>query len=205
MNNMMPHLLAFQFDGQEVEFDIAGEEVMINATEMAHIFAKEPYEFLRLEQTKRFIAAMESAIPAFRTGTAPVLNAGIALVESENDPQNDEPVPELVRTEKGKGVDGGVTWMHRVLALKFAAWLSAEFEVWIYRTIEQVLHAHGQRIGQEVREKARLLDRREEIKAQLQAEPLFQEYLLLDFKIRQASNRMAKHTTNQLSIFRQSA
>jgi len=189
MNNPMPHLLAYQFDGQEVEFDIAGEEVMINATEMANAFGKEPYAFLRLEQTKRFMAAMESAFPAFKSVAETEL-------ESENSP--------LVRTKRGRD-DSGATWMHRTLALKFAAWLSPDFEVWIYRTIEEVLYAHGQRIGQEVREKARLLDRREEIKAQLQAEPLFQEYLMLDFKIRQASNRMAKYTTNQLSIFRQSA
>jgi hypothetical protein len=198
MNNTMPHLLAFRFDDQEVEFDIASEEVMINATEMGKIFGKRPVDFLRLEQTERFLDAMKSAFPAFRSEAEPLLNAGNSL------PATDE-TPEIVRTEKGKGVDGGVTWMHRTLALKFAAWLSPEFEVWIYRTIEEVLYAHGQRIGQEVREKARLLDRREEIKAQLQAEPLFQEYLMLDFKIRQASNRMAKHTTNQLSIFRQSA
>jgi hypothetical protein len=34
---------------------------------------------------------------------------------------------------------------------------------------------------------------------------MLQEYLMLNFKIRQASNCMAKHTTSQLSIFWQSA
>ncbi len=29
--------------------------------------------------------------------------------------------------------------MHRVLALKFAAWLSPDFEVWVYSTIEKLL------------------------------------------------------------------
>ena len=29
--------------------------------------------------------------------------------------------------------------MHRVLALKFAAWLSPRFELWVYSTIEQIL------------------------------------------------------------------
>ena len=29
--------------------------------------------------------------------------------------------------------------MHRVLALKFAAWLSPRFELWVYSTIEQLL------------------------------------------------------------------
>jgi hypothetical protein len=31
------------------------------------------------------------------------------------------------------------TWMHRVLALKFAAWLNPDFEVWVYCTIENLL------------------------------------------------------------------
>jgi len=29
--------------------------------------------------------------------------------------------------------------MHRVLALKFAAWLSPDLEVWIYSTIERIM------------------------------------------------------------------
>jgi len=29
--------------------------------------------------------------------------------------------------------------MHRILALKFAAWLSPKFELWIYSTIERLL------------------------------------------------------------------
>jgi hypothetical protein len=31
------------------------------------------------------------------------------------------------------------TWMHRILALKFAAWLSPKFELWVYSTIEDLL------------------------------------------------------------------
>jgi hypothetical protein len=31
------------------------------------------------------------------------------------------------------------TWMHRVLALKFAAWLNPSFELWVYCTIENLL------------------------------------------------------------------
>ena len=29
--------------------------------------------------------------------------------------------------------------MHRILALKFAAWLDSDFEVWVYSTIENLL------------------------------------------------------------------
>lgn len=36
------------------------------------------------------------------------------------------------------GIDPG-TWMHQKLALKFAAWLSVEFEMWVYDRIEELL------------------------------------------------------------------
>lgn len=201
----MPHLLTFRFDEQEVEFDITGADVLVNATEMAKIFGKEPYAFLRLEQTKRFMAEMESAFPAFRTGAETVLNAGNALSEEENSLRTVDAPAELVRTERGKSVDGGVTWMHRLLALKFAAWLDARFEVWVYGTIEQVLFAHGQRMGEEVREKARLLDRRDELRQQLRDNALFQEHELIEYKLRQVGHRMARHNTSQLQLFRQPA
>lgn len=29
--------------------------------------------------------------------------------------------------------------MHRVLALKFAAWLNSEFELWVYATIDSII------------------------------------------------------------------
>ena len=41
----------------------------------------------------------------------------------------------VIKSEVGRY---GGTWMHRKLALKFAAWLSAEFEMWVYDRIEEL-------------------------------------------------------------------
>ena len=41
---------------------------------------------------------------------------------------------EIIQT---KGQSG--TWMHRILALKFAAWLDTKFEIWVFSTIDQIL------------------------------------------------------------------
>jgi hypothetical protein len=199
MNDTHPHLLIFAFDGQDVEFDLSDAEVMINATEMATIFGKKPYEFIRLEQTQRFIAEMKSAFPAFKYGPAPYLKP---TPEDENAADTSDGQLELVRTKRGRD-DSGATWMHRLLALKFAAWLDARFEVWVYRTVEQVLFAHGQRLGEEMREKARLLDRREELREALQGNPQFQEHQAVEYKLRQIGTRMARHNTSQLQLFRQ--
>lgn len=39
---------------------------------------------------------------------------------------------------KQGGTEQG-TWMHKLLAYKFAAWLSAEFELFVYKTFDNVL------------------------------------------------------------------
>jgi hypothetical protein len=125
--------LEFEFNKQVIEFDISGAEVMINATEMGKIFNKEPYDFLKQEGTKRYIQELKSAIPTFRTDAESELNAGKGILKDEN----------VVRTDRGKAVDGGSTWMHRQLALKFAAWLDPKFEVWVYQTIDKLLFDHA--------------------------------------------------------------
>lgn len=43
----------------------------------------------------------------------------------------------VLKTVKGGKTSG--TWMHRTLALKFAAWLNPDFELWVYETIEKIL------------------------------------------------------------------
>ncbi len=39
---------------------------------------------------------------------------------------------------KKGGTEQG-TWMHKLLSLKFAAWLNPEFELFVYKTFESVL------------------------------------------------------------------
>lgn len=204
MNSTAPRLLTFEFERQQIEFDITEADVLVNATEMGKIFGKRPVDFLRLEQTQRFLAEMESAFPAKRSEAESLRFAGNALFEAENTPRSEDVSLELVRTQRG-GEENGATWMHRLLALKFAAWLDARFEVWVYRTVEQVLFAHGQRLGEEMREKARLLDRRDEIRQELQGNALFLEHEQIEVKLRQIGHRMGRHTNSQLHLFRQSA
>ena len=69
---------------------------------------------VELKSTKAFIAA--SNLPHFR--------GRLGLSDSDEIFEN-------------KGRSG--LWFHRVLALKFAAWLNPEFEVWIYITIDELL------------------------------------------------------------------
>ncbi len=85
---------------------------MVNATEMAKIFDKLPSGFLRVKQTQKFIATLKKRY---------------ANLHNEN----------IVRIIQGGDSQG--TWMHEKLTLKFAAWLSPEFELWVFDKIQEIL------------------------------------------------------------------
>ena len=103
------------FEENPISFNLGkNKDVMVNATEMAKVFNKDLYQFTKSDHAKAFIEACLK--PA---------NAGFLRVKSEED---------LIVSRQKSG-----TWMHRVLALKFAAWLNPDFEVWVYATIEDML------------------------------------------------------------------
>lgn len=95
--------------------------MMINATEMAKPFGKKVEAFMRNEGTILFVnEALKSE------------NSRFLGIQDESD---------LVDSRQKTG-----TWMHRILALKFAAWLNPSFELWVYSTIENLLFGkHVQR------------------------------------------------------------
>ncbi|MGB0931392.1 MAG: KilA-N domain-containing protein, partial [Chitinophagales bacterium] len=107
----MAKLQVFRYKGQEITFDFRNGNRMINATQMAKLFGKETTHFLKNQQTKDYISV---------------------LVETEN--SQFEKIVNIIRGGKYNG-----TWMHEQLALKFAAWLSPEFEVWVFSKIQELL------------------------------------------------------------------
>ena len=103
------------YEGNEIEFSLdKDEKMMVNATEMAKVFDRDLFQFTKSEHCRAFINSCQK--PAF---------AGLLGIDNEND---------LIVSRQKSG-----TWMHRVLALKFAAWLNPDFEVWVYSTIEALL------------------------------------------------------------------
>lgn len=104
----MSNIIPFPYQGQAVRFNTDG---WINATDVAKRFGRLPNEWLRLEETMRYMDALAAA-----------LNAG----ESRN----------LVRTSRGRT---GGTWLHPKLAVVFARWLDVEFAVWADLQIDALL------------------------------------------------------------------
>lgn len=111
---------------QVVTFQINEQNLMVNATEMARIFDRQINHFMDTDSTRRFIEACLNS-----------RNSGNLGVKKESD---------LFVSKQKSG-----TWMHRILALKFAAWLDPNFEVWVWRLIDQLLFADYHALKQSVK------------------------------------------------------
>lgn len=101
----------FQYNGSSITFQ-KGDNVMVNATEMAKPFNKRPNDFLILKSTNELTNSLSA-----KTGI---------------------PVTGLVIVNQGGNNQG--TWMHEDLALVFAQWLSPDFYLWCNDRIKELLH-----------------------------------------------------------------
>ena len=106
MNNQV-----FEYNGNAVTFQLGNGDVMVNATQMAKPFNKQPHEYLRLPSTNELVKAI--------TGKSRI---------DEN---------QLVTTIRGGSNPG--TWMHEDIALDFAQWLSVDFRLWCLDRIKELV------------------------------------------------------------------
>lgn len=83
----------------------------INATEAAARFGKEPYEWQRLPDTERYLTGLRRTY-----GEIP-----------------------YVKTSRARVDRGGGTWLHPKLAVKFARWLSVDFDLWCDLQIDSLI------------------------------------------------------------------
>ena len=113
----MADIRKFQYEGEIISFEFADGNKMINATEMSMAFGKPVGNFLRLEETKRYTELLESRYSDLNNGKK----------------------REVLRVVQGGTPELQGTWMDEKLALKFAAWLSPAFELWVYDKIQELL------------------------------------------------------------------
>lgn len=106
------NLITFAYNGSNITFSNSkGDGVMVNATEMAKLFDKQPIDWLRTQASKDFMAEF-SKLKKFS-------------------------LADLVRVTKGGNAPG--TWMHEDVALEFARWLSPSFSIWCNDRIKELL------------------------------------------------------------------
>lgn len=178
MTKQSNHLevLDYTFNGEAIHFQLFGENIMVNATEMGKIFGKPPKFFLKNDNTKSFI---EECLRGE--------NSHLLGVQNEED---------LVRVEHGNG-----TWMHRILALKFAGWLDPKFELWVWLTIDHILFGHLKKMEGLLKESAERRNKLKKVMDNLLANPDFLEFQQLQLQERQATYLRGKVLKNQRDIF----
>jgi len=164
---------------QVVTFQINEKTLMVNATEMAKIFDAEIAHFMQNQGTQKFIQACLNT-----------RNSEFLGVKKESD---------LYTSVQKSG-----TWMHRILALKFAAWLDPNFEVWVYRLIDQLLFGDYNELKASVKESATRRSKIEKLKETLRKTSNdFKELETLEgSEVKAAKNRSRKIVT-QIKMFQE--
>ena len=116
----------FIYQDTKIHFALSTDKnVMVNATEMAKAFNKRIDHFTKSEHAKKFIKALENKLE--RTP-----NGGHSA--NEFTPKSGNSKPKVMDNRGHSGM-----YFDRRLALKFAAWLDVDFELWVYDTIDELM------------------------------------------------------------------
>lgn len=107
----------FDYEGTPISF-ANGQDVMVNASQMARKFGKKTTDWLRLKATKDFLAELEATRATDQDG-----DSRLALVQVFHGGKKDE----------------HGTWMHEDVALEFARWLSPKFAIWCNARIKELV------------------------------------------------------------------
>ena len=121
----MNRVQRFNYEGFEITFN-GGDNVLVNATQMARPFNKRPAKWLELPSTQEFLDSLMD-IRALNNQEF----SSVRLSDTSNSP--------FVKTIMGSPSSGGGTWMHEDVALEFARWLSPTFAIWCNDRIKELL------------------------------------------------------------------
>lgn len=120
---MATQLITAHYGTMSVLFQTDG---FINATAIAKQFGKRPEHYLRTNETKAYITALQKYL--FPTENSVTLKR----VTKQN---------QLVIVKKGGSPEEQGTWLHPKLTIHFARWLSPDFAVWCDLQIEKILQS----------------------------------------------------------------
>lgn len=135
----MNELLKYIYEGSEVTFS-NGDNVMVNATQMAKAFGKEVKHWGENNSTTEFILSLARAReiepnPHF----ANLLNISeVGKFTSLSISDLAKLFPSLIKVVRGSLEEQG-TWMHEDAALEFARWLSPSFAIWCNDRIKELI------------------------------------------------------------------
>lgn len=119
-----------------IEFLINSDDVMVNATEMAMVFNKRVRNFTRGDNYEGFKASLRKSKKFLSYVQRRKLKSELSTMGFDRTIPDEELDKFMIYTKEGFNSS---TYMYRTLALKFAAWLDPDFEVWVYEMIEDIL------------------------------------------------------------------
>lgn len=180
--------IEFEYNNQSIEFLQADNNIMINATQMAKVFNKRIDFFLKSENTKAFIKELELTISEVNQS-----KKGIEFPPYGGNSEKD------IREQVLKTRGSAGTFMHRILALKFAAWLSPKFELWVFTTIEQIVFSQFKEIKETTVEKIKLEKERD-----LLRDELLEKHPDDFYKFLELEGRLTKADRKRLKAIRES-
>lgn len=142
---MSTEIVIKQFESIEVFFT---EDGWFNATLVATKYGKAVDEWMRSDDAFRYGVALAKSLNLLIPGPSPVNEMLQKIKSSDNNKQRRDLIPqflrdvELVKTKRGSIKNGGGTWFHPKLGVKFARWLSVEFELWCDAQNETINSKH---------------------------------------------------------------
>ena len=169
----MTSIQQFEYEGQAITFEFTDNNVMINATEMAKVFNKRVNDFFINNNTQSFIKKSLSGDYPKYLG-----------IEKEED---------FFISKQRTG-----TWMHRVLALRFAAWLDPAFDLWVCTTIDKVLYGT---YHEDVKTLAELKKEKNNTLEKLMNNEDYLKMLEIEAKEKVFRARILKHQTVKVNLF----
>lgn len=192
----MEHI-SFDYNGKMIEF-ILGSEVMVNATEMGAVFGHTPYNFTRLEKSKKFLKTLKkSSIAESQIEDYSIWLSKLRGLDRKSLVQTADNIPILVITRG----DEPTTYMHRYLAIDYAMYLDDDFKLWIIKKIDYLFTSYSQK-------QRAIAARQNEIKKTLKRLILenpnnrdLQKYHALTEELKSLAGQKAKSSKDQYSIW----
>jgi hypothetical protein len=118
MNSLLPspkisekNMIVLEYDGFEISLT---EDGWFNATKAASRFLKRPIDWIRLDETQKYLKALCAALEI-------------------SEPKS------LIKSRRNSG-----TWLHPKLAVRFAQWLDVDFAVWCDIQIDNIIRGTHQ-------------------------------------------------------------
>ena len=106
-------VIVFDYNGNNIPFELTGNDVMINATKMAKACGKRVNNYTQNSGFQDLVNAVSSV-------------TGI-------------PVTGLIITNQGGVPQNQGTWFHRLIAIHFAMWCDPIFGVWCLQKLDEII------------------------------------------------------------------